>query len=408
MNNFERNEKMNCSAKTHKIALSPTIEVDSLAKKLKAEGVDVVSFGAGEPDFDTPSNIKEAAKKALDEGYTKYTPASGLLSFREAICTKLRNENGLMYTPDEIVVSNGAKHSLWNTFLAILDPGDEVIVPAPYWVSYPEMIKMADGVPVIVNADESMQFKVTPQLLNQAYTQKTKALILNSPSNPTGMMYTRQEMEAIAEWVLEKNIIVISDEIYETLAYDGVSHISIAALSEEIKNQTILINGLSKAYAMTGWRIGYAAAPKNIAKGMGNLQSHGTSNPNSIAQMAGIEALLGEKSTLLTMREAFQERRNYMVDTINQMPLFSCIKPSGAFYVMMNVSGCFGKTYKGEVIQTAKAFTRHLLEGSHVAVVPGEAFGAPNHVRLSFATSMQEIEKGLNRIASFGLLLESK
>ncbi len=389
------------SEKIRTIAPSPTLAIDEKVKTMRAEGVNVIGFGAGQPDFDTPDHIKAAAIKAIEDGFTKYTPASGTKELKEAICRKLARDNSLEYTPANIVVSNGAKQSLVNTFTAICNPGDEVIVPAPYWVSYPEMIKLADGVPMILPTTEEQNFKFTIDDLKKAVTDRTRALVLNSPSNPTGMLYTEDELKAIGELAVEKNFYIVSDEIYEKLIYDGIGHISIASLSEEIKDRTIIINGLSKSHAMTGWRIGYTASNAAVAKAMGNLQSHQTSNPNSIAQKAAEAALDGDQECVEMMRKTFEERRNYMVDRINNIEGLSCKKPSGAFYVMMNISECFGKELYGHQIQNSDDFCEALLEVAKVAAVSGIGFSADGFVRLSYATSMENIEEGLNRIEKF-------
>jgi aspartate aminotransferase len=389
------------SKKALSISASPTLTIDAKAKKMKAEGVDVIGFGAGEPDLDTPEHIKEAAILAIKQGFTKYTPAQGILELREAICRKLKRDNECEYTSSQIVVSNGAKHSLINAFQAILNPGDEVILPAPYWVSYPEMIKLADGVPVCINTTEESNYKIKAQDLLNKITSKTKAFVLNSPSNPTGMVYTEEELREIAEIAVEKGIFVISDEIYEELIYDGYKHVSIASINEEMKDLTIVVNGLSKAYAMTGWRIGYTASNIEIAKIMANVQSHETANPNSIAQKAAVAALEGGKEFISEMRTQYEKRRNFMVDRINSMGDVSCKKPSGAFYVMMNIAGLIGKKYNGKIITDSDVFAEALLEGLKVVVIPSTGFGISGYIRLSYAVSMKNIEEGLNRIESF-------
>ncbi len=389
---------MNLSRKGLSISPSATLAIDSKAKKLKAEGIDVVGFGAGEPDFDTPVHIKKAAIAAIEEGFTKYTPASGTMTLKEAICAKFKKDNGLEYTPANIVISNGAKHSLVNVFQAICNPGDEVIIPAPFWVSYPEMVKLADGVPVMVYTTEEQGFKFTVEQIRQAVTAKTKAIILNSPSNPTGMVYTREELAELAELAVEKGFYIVSDEIYEKLIYDGKTHVSIASINEKVKAQTIIVNGVSKTYAMTGWRIGYTASSPEIAKIMGNVQSHATSNPNSIAQKAAEAAISGPQDMVATMVAAFASRRDYMVKRINGIPGLSCVNPNGAFYVMMNISKLIGKELAGCKIQGSDDFANILLEKANVALVPGSGFGIDTHVRLSYATSQETITKGLDRI----------
>ncbi|KAF0193813.1 MAG: aspartate aminotransferase [Bacillota bacterium] len=383
------------------ITPSVTLSIDSKAKQMVAQGIKVVNFGVGEPDFNTPENICYAAIKAIHAGHTRYTPASGTQDLRQAICDKLKTDNGLEYTPAQIVVSNGAKHSIYNTLLALCDKGDEVIIPAPYWVSYPEMVKMTGATPVFVETREEEDFKVRIDELRAAVTPKTKALFLNSPSNPTGMVYSRAELQAIADLCVEFQINVISDEIYEKLLYDGAEHISIASLGAEIKDLTIVINGMSKAYAMTGWRIGYTASNKEVATAMASLQSHATSNPNSIAQFASVEALRGPQETITMMVAEFARRRLRMVELINNIPGLSCRMPKGAFYVMANVSQLFGKSIGGEVITDDLKLSSFLLEKAQVATVPGSGFGAGNFIRLSYATSMENIEEGLKRIADF-------
>ncbi|WHH59434.1 pyridoxal phosphate-dependent aminotransferase [Petroclostridium sp. X23] len=392
---------LNLSEKAISISPSSTLAIDAKFKSMKAKGIDVVGFGAGEPDFDTPQHIKEAAIKAINEGFTKYTPAAGMPGLKEAVCRKLKKDNNLAYSPEQIVISNGAKHSLVNVFTAICNPGDEVIIPAPFWVSYPEMVKLADGVPVLLPTNEKNQFKFTIDDLKKVVTSKTKALVLNSPSNPTGMIYTEDELKEIAEFAVQNNIYVVSDEIYEHLIYDGLKHVSIASFGEAIKDLTIIVNGVSKTYAMTGWRIGYTASNAKIAKVMGNVQSHATSNPNSIAQVAAIAALDGPQDEIEEMKKAFVERRNYMVDRINSIEGLSCSKPQGAFYVMMNINSTFGKEYYGKTINNSDEFADLLLEKANVALVPGSGFGAEGYVRWSYATSMQNIVEGLNRIEKF-------
>ncbi|MBQ8525676.1 MAG: pyridoxal phosphate-dependent aminotransferase [Clostridia bacterium] len=389
------------SEKFSKINPSSTLAIDSKFKQMKADGLDVVGFGAGEPDFDTPKHIKDAAIEAICSNKTRYTPASGTLELKAAVCEKFKRDNCLDYEPSQIVVSNGAKHSLVNAFGAVLNPGDEVIVPAPFWVSYPEMIKYNDGVPVIINTKEENNFKFTADDFKSAITPRTKAIVINSPSNPTGMMYTEQELRAIAEVAVENNIYVISDEIYEHLLYDGHKHVSIASFNDEIKELTIVVNGVSKTYAMTGWRIGFTASSEKIAKLMGNVQSHTTSNPNSIAQAATVAALTGPTEDLEVMKKAFDERRKYMVERINAIEGVSCRMPMGAFYVMMNISGILGKTIAGKVINTADDFANLFLEKCLVAVVPGTGFYAPEFVRWSYATSMENIKEGIDRLEKF-------
>lgn len=391
---------MYLSEKAKAISPSATLAIDSKFKEMKAQGIDVVGFGAGEPDFDTPDFIKEAAIQAIHDGKTKYTPAAGTMNLRKAVCEKFKKENGLDYEPTQIIISNGAKHSLVNVFMAILNPGDEVIIPAPFWVSYPEMVKIADGVPVTIDTKEENDFKFTAAQFENAITSKTRALVLNSPSNPTGMVYTEAELRAIAEVAVKHNIYVISDEIYEHLIYEG-ERVSIASFGEDIKNLTIIINGVSKTYAMTGWRIGYLAAPSPIAKVISNLQSHATSNPNSIAQAATIAALNGTGEEIATMKKEFKARRDYMVDRINSIEGVSCRKPQGAFYVMMNISKLKGKTFHGVTINTSDDLANALLDKAKLALVPGSGFGADDFMRWSYATSMENIKNGLDRLENF-------
>ncbi len=391
---------MNYSKKNMLIAQSPTLAIDSKFKEMKANGVDVVGFGTGEPDFETPRHIKDAAIKAINEGFTRYTPAAGTVALRKAVAEKFRIDNNIDYKPNQIIISNGAKHSLVNALNAILNPGDEVIIPAPFWVSYPEMVKMADGVPVVIETKEKDDFKFSIDDLKKALTEKTKALILNSPSNPTGSVYTKEEIIKIADFCVENNIMVISDEIYEKLIYEG-EHISIASLNEKIKDLTITINGVSKSYAMTGWRIGFAAANDEIASIMSNIQSHAASNPNSIAQAAALAALEGPQDEMEEMCRVFKERRDYMIDRINKMKGISCLNPNGAFYIMMNITGLYGKNIDGKVIDSSDSFAELFLETQKVAVVPGAGFGAEGYVRWSYATSLENIKEGLDRLEKF-------
>ena len=391
---------MKLSEKYKGISSSPTLAIDAKFKAMKAEGQDVVGFGAGEPDFDTPMHIKNAAIEAINRGITKYTPASGTVELKKAIVRKLERENGLIYDVSQIVVSNGAKHSLVNVFGAILNPGDEVIIPAPYWVSYPEMVRLADGVPVSLETCERDMFKMTPQMLEQAITPKTKALIVNSPSNPTGMVYSKDELYAIAQICIRHKIFVVSDEIYEHLIYEGET-VSIASFGENIKSLTIIVNGLSKTYSMTGWRIGYTASSPEIAKLMSNVQSHATSNPNSIAQYAAVTALDSGLDFVENMKTEYIKRRDYMVDRINSIEGVSCIKPVGAFYVMMNINELFGKEICGVLINSSNDFAEALLNKAKVALVPGEGFFAPGYLRWSYAVSINTIKKGLDRLEKF-------
>lgn len=383
------------------IAPSSTLAITAKANALKAEGVDVVGFGAGEPDFDTPAYIKEAAIKAINEGFTKYTPAAGTLSLRKAIAKKLEKENNIVYTPEQIVVNNGAKHSLVNAFMSILNEGDEVIIPVPYWLSYPEMVKIAHGQPVFVQTKKENSYKMTAEEFENAITSKTKAVIINSPSNPTGAVYMKEELKALADIAVKHNLWIVSDEIYEYLVYKGVQHISVASLSKEIYDHTITINGLSKSHSMTGWRIGYIAAPVEVAKAAANIQSHATSNPNSIAQKAAEAAITTEDDSVKEMIAEFSRRRDYMYEELVKIPGFDVVKPEGAFYCFIDIVNLLGKTYKGETINTAADFASKILEDYNVALVPCADFGTPTCIRLSYAISMESIQKGLDRIKQF-------
>ncbi len=383
------------------ISPSPTLAITAKANKMKAEGINVIGFGAGEPDFDTPINIKEAAKKAIDKGATKYTPTSGTKEIKEAIIKKFKNDNGLEYSTENILVSCGAKHSIFNIIMALCDDGDEVIIPSPYWVSYPEMVRVAGGNPVIIPTKQENDFKITPDQLQKSITSKTKIVILNSPSNPTGMIYKEEDLKKLADVIVKANIFCISDEIYEKLVYGGEKHVSIASFGEEIKKRTIVVNGVSKAYAMTGWRIGYVAGPKEIIQVMSNLQDHSTSNPTSISQVATVEALEGAQDDLKKMVIEFAKRRDCMVDKINSIKGLSVIKPQGAFYCFVNVSGILSKKLGDRQVKDSFNLTDMLLNEAKVAVVPGCVFGDDNFIRLSYATSMANIVEGLNRIDEF-------
>jgi Aspartate/tyrosine/aromatic aminotransferase len=389
------------SRKAQQIEPSITLAITAKAKKMKAEGIDVIGFGAGEPDFNTPEYIQEAAIKAIKAGYTKYTPASGIIELKEAIVEKFSKDNGLKYNTSQVIVSTGAKQSLANVFAATLNPGDEVIIPIPYWVSYPELVKLEEGIPVFVETKEENGFKYTIENLEKAVTDKTKIILINSPNNPTGTVYSKEELQDIANFAKEKDILILSDEIYEKLIYGDTNHVSIASLSEDAYKRTIVINGVSKAYSMTGWRIGYAAASEELVKLMSNIQSHTTSNPNSIAQYASVAALKGDSSAMASMVAEFKNRREYMVNKINTIDSLSCIKPEGAFYVMINISKVFGKKSNNIEIKDSISFSGELLEKEKVAVIPGIGFGMDNYIRLSYATSMENIEKGLNRIEKF-------
>ena len=377
---------------------SPTLAINAKAKSMQSQGIHVISFGAGEPDFDTPKNIKQAAVKAIEEGFTKYTAVGGIDELKDAVIHKFQRDNQLAYKRSQILVSCGGKHSFYNLAQAIFDQGDEVIIPAPYWVSYPPMVALAGASPVIVETREENGFKVTPEDLKRAVTPKTKALILNSPSNPTGSAYTKGELEWIAEIAISGNFFVISDEIYEKIVYDGFEFISIVSLGEEIKKRTIIVHGVAKTYAMTGWRIGYAAGPEEIISAMSNIQSQSTSNATSIAQKASVEALIGPQDDVAKMVAAFTKRRNYIIDRLNKIPGVSCYNPAGAFYAFPNFSPYYGKSYQGKKISNSTNLADFFLDVARVAVVPGVEFGADPFERLSYATSMEDIKEGLDRI----------
>ena len=385
-------------------APSPTLAITAKANALKAQGKDVISFGAGEPDFDTPQNVKDAAVAALARGDTKYTPSSGTVALKEAIIAKLKRDNGLTYSRNEIIVSCGAKHSIYNLMQALLDPGDEVVIPAPYWVSYPEQAKLADGVPVVVPTDESMGFLASAAQIESHLTDKTKLVIVNSPSNPTGAVYTPQALRDISDLCVGRGIYLMSDEIYEKILYTGNEFVSPASFSEAAKAMTITINGFSKAHAMTGWRLGYAAADLDIVAAMSKIQDQSTSNPTSITQAAGVEALNGPQEPVEMMRSAFQGRRDFIMSALNDIPGVRCLNPGGAFYVFPNVSALYGKSWTphGDAPRTlggSDDLAAYLLESYEVAVIPGSGFGADSNIRLSYATSMENIQRGVARIA---------
>ncbi|MEB3339733.1 pyridoxal phosphate-dependent aminotransferase [Okeania sp.] len=383
---------MKLATRVDKVPLSLTLAISAKAKAMKAEGIDVCSFSAGEPDFDTPEHIKLAAQKALEANKTKYGPAAGEPKLREAIAHKLSEENGLNYKAENIIVTNGGKHSLFNLMLALIEPGDEVIIPAPYWLSYPEMVKLAGGEPIILNTDRETGYKVTPEQLRQAITDQTKLFVLNSPSNPTGMVYQPAELKALAEVIVEKDILVISDEIYEKIIYDDVQHLSIGALNSNIFKNTIISNGFAKAYSMTGWRIGYLAAPVELINATVKIQSHSTSNVCTFAQYGAIAALESSQDFIEQMRQAFAERREVIYELINNMPGLSCTKPEGAFYMFVNIS---------QIYNSSLDFCQALLAEENVAVIPGIAFGADDHVRISYATDLETIKKGMARLDRF-------
>jgi aspartate aminotransferase len=378
---------------------SPTMVIDGRAKHLKAQGVDVINLSVGEPDFDTPETAKAGGRSAIDQGFTKYTAAAGILELREAIAEKLHRENGLDYSAEEIVVSNGAKHSLFNAFMVLLDPGDEVLIQAPYWVSYPEMAKISGGTPVIIKTDASTGFELTTDMIERALTPKTKAININNPSNPTGVVYSREKLEAIAEIAVRNNLVIISDEIYERLSYDGREVVSMAALGSQVRERTITVNGFSKAFAMTGWRLGYTASPKLFAKAMTELQSNSTSGPSSITQKAALAGLRGDRSFIKKMLAEFDARRRFAVERMRAIPGFDLeVVPAGAFYVFPNVTKLFGRTIGGRTIANADDLCLALLDQARVAIVPGSSFGSPEHVRISYATSTDQLREGLDRI----------
>ena len=394
---------MSLTLSTKALAVKPssTLAITAKAKALRAKGMDVVGFGAGEPDFQTPENINRVAVKAIEDGFTKYTAASGMPELKQAISEKFKRFNNLDYKPSQIVISNGGKHSLTNIFTAILNPGDEVIIPSPYWLSYPEIVKMAGGVPVFVVCNKEQDFKITAEMLEAACTSNTKAFILNSPNNPTGVVYTRAELEALAKVAVEKDIYVVADEMYENLVYEDQEVVSIASLNEEIYKRTITCSGVSKSYAMTGWRIGYTGSSEEIAKLMGSIQSHQTSNPNSIAQVAAIEALNGDQEPVYIMHQEFDARRRYMYDRICHMSYVDAVKPMGTFYVFVDITQLLNKTYKGELVGDVYRLAEILLDDYNTAVIPCADFGFADHIRLSYAIAMEQIEKGLDRIEQF-------
>ncbi len=384
---------MKVSSRAKNISASLTLAITAKAKKMKLQGIDVIGFGSGEPDFDTPSNIKEAAIKAIQDGFTKYTPASGLDSLKKAVCEKFSRDNNLSYEPSQIVISCGAKHSLYNIIQVACEDKDEVIIPSPYWLSYPEMVKAAGGKPIFVSTDEKTNFKMTPESFKKAITKNTRILVLNSPSNPTGCVYNKKELEEIGNVAVQNNILIISDEIYEKILFGGSGHASIASINKDIFKNVIVVNGVSKCFSMTGWRIGYIASIDNgIVDAIKNLQSHSTSNPTSISQIASLEALNSKDLGVKEMVSEFKKRRDYIVGRINSIPVLSCAKPEGAFYVFCRIE---------KANLTSMEVSQRLLEEAKVAVVPGKAFGSDRHIRLSFATSMDDITEGMNRIESW-------
>jgi aspartate aminotransferase len=388
------------------VKASTTMAIDAKAKQMRAEGIDVVGFGAGEPDFKTPDNISMAAINAICSGKTKYTPASGLLELKKAVCNSLKRDLDLNYLPTNINVSDGAKPIVYISLRVLLNPGDEVILPAPYWVSYLEMIKMTGGVPKIISADKNQGFKVSAKQVEAAITEKTKCIILNNPCNPSGAVYSRKELNEIADICVNNDIYIISDEIYYELLYNEENFTSIASLSHEIQEHTILVNGVSKSYAMTGWRIGYCASNETISKVISNYLSHSTGSPCSISQWASVEALNGDQSSVKAMRDEFKKRRDYMANAINNITGVSCEKPDGAFYIMMNLDEVIGKSIDGVVITSSDDFAEKFLEKELVAIVPCTGFGFPNYVRWSYATSMENIQIGMKRLEKFVLSLK--
>ena len=389
---------MKLSKRVSNIKPSPTLEITERAAAMKAEGIDIIGFGAGEPDFDTPEHIKKAAIDALKKGYTKYTSVSGVNALKDAIIAKLQRDNRLAYNREEVIVSCGAKHTLYNIAQAMFEEGMEVIIPAPYWVSYPDMVLLSGGTPVFVNTTEEEGFLLTAEKFERAITKRTRALILNYPSNPTGATYDLDTLEEIAKVAVRHNIFVISDEIYEKILYTDIHHVSIASLNEKIKELTVVVNGLSKAYSMTGWRLGYAAGQKELISAMNNIQSQSTSNPTSFAQYGGVDALNGSQDEVIKMREEFKKRRDYIVRRLKMMRGVSCFNPAGAFYVFPKISFYYGKSFKGHTIKNSLDMSDYLLREGRVSVVPGAAFGADDYLRLSYATSMKNIEGGLSRI----------
>ncbi|MCL2865850.1 MAG: pyridoxal phosphate-dependent aminotransferase [Lachnospiraceae bacterium] len=380
---------------------SSTLAITAKAKAMRAEGLDVVSFAAGEPNFNTPENICEAAIQAIRDGFTRYTPASGIIELREAVSAKFKMYNNLDYTAGQIVISNGGKHSLSNIFGVLLNPGDEVIIPVPYWLTYPELVRLSGGVPVYVHGKKEIGYKVTASSISDAVSSKTKAVIINTPNNPTGMVYTKEELAEIAKVAIEKNFYIVSDEMYEQLTYGGHAHVSIASLGDEIYKRTITCSGLSKSYAMTGWRIGYTGSSVEIARLMGGIQSHQTSNPCSVAQKAALEALTGDQSTVVKMKEAFAERKKYIYERVTAMPYVEALEPAGAFYVLLDFTKVLQKSHQGQKIESANQVAQILIEDFQVAVIPCEDFGFPHFIRLSYAISMKAIDKGIGRIESF-------
>jgi Aspartate/tyrosine/aromatic aminotransferase len=389
---------MKLSARINSIKPSPTLAITMKANALRAEGRDVIGFGAGEPDFDTPDNVKKAAIQAIEEGFTKYTPVGGIDELKDAIIGKLNRDNKLNYTRAQIVVSCGAKHTLYNLAQVLFEEGDEVIIPSPYWVSYPDIVILTGAKPVILKTNASDGFKIGPGQLEEVINPRTRAVIINSPSNPTGAVYTQAELVELAEVFVKKDVLAISDDIYEKILYDGISFANMATVNADMKERTVVVNGVSKSHAMTGWRIGYAAGPVEIIAAATKLQSQNTSNPTSIAQKAAVEALNGDQAIVEAMVKEFEKRRNVMVDRLNAIPGITCMTPQGAFYVFPEIAGLLGRKYGGKVLATSSDVAAWLLDEANVAVIPGGEFGQDDHIRLSYATSMSNIEKGLKRI----------
>lgn len=387
------------SARVDGLSESITLAIDAKAKAMVAEGIDVINFAAGEPDFDTPTQVKEAAKKALDAGKTKYVASGGLPQLKDAIVEKLKADNNVDYKPSQIIVSTGAKHSLFNIIMTIVDRGDQVIIPGPYWVSYYDMVRAAEGVPVVIPTGAESNFKITPQQLEESITPRTVAVFINSPSNPTGSVYTEEELKALGEVIVKHNIWCISDEIYEKLVYGDTKHVSIASLSDELKQRTIIVNGFSKAFSMTGWRLGYTAGPQDIITAMNKLQSHSTSNATTFSQWGAVEALKNTASDVESMRKAFEERRDFLVSELNKIPGVKCNVPDGAFYAFPDFSAYHGKSFNGKVLEGSFDLAEYLLVEGKVSIVPGIAFGADKHQRFSYANSIENLKNGVERIA---------
>lgn len=384
------------SERINRMKPSMTVQLTDKLVELKRQGIEIIGLNIGEPDFDTPKNIVEAAKRALDDGFTKYTVVSGVFELREAICEKFKRDNNLMYSPKDVIVTSGAKQALTNVLMTICNPGDEIILVTPCWVSYVEMVKLAEAVPVLISADDKNGFSLDLEKIKSGITNKTKAILINTPNNPTGAVYSEEELASLGELAIKNDFYIISDEIYEKLIYDGEKHISIASLSPETKERTITINGFSKAYAMTGWRLGYAAGPEDIIKGMNDLQGHMTSGTNSIAQKAGVEALLGPQDSVELMREKYDERRKYLLERLNTMDGIKCPDVKGAFYLFPDVSKIFGRKYKGKIIKDSVDIANFLLDEAHIAVVPGIAFEAPNNIRIAYSNSLENIKKAMD------------